>query len=191
MQTIKCVVVGNGAVGKNCMITSYRSGTFPEEYHPTVCDVSSDHVMVDGKVVNLSLVTLAGQDEYKTLRSHSYPQTDIFIICFSTVCHVSFQSVKDYWYPEICNACPGVPILLVGTKIDLQNDEKVLSQLQQKGLGPITQTLGLQLAKEIGAVKYLECSALTQKGLKKVFDDVIRIVLKKSAPKPKKPCILL
>ena len=59
-------------------------------------------------------------------------------------------------------------------------------------MSPVTATEGLKLQRDIGAVKYLECSALTQKGLKTVFDEAIRVVLKPATiTKKKGGCQLL
>jgi small GTP-binding protein len=156
-----------------------------------VFDNYSANVMVDGKPVNLGLWDTAGQEDYDRLRPLSYPQTDVFLIAFSIISPHSFENIKSKWWPEIQHHAPGVPILLVGTKADLRNDQSMISQLQAKGLHVISQEEALRMTKEIGAVNYLECSALTQEGLKNVFDEAIRAALAKPAKKKSGGCVLL
>lgn len=192
MQNIKCVIVGDGAVGKTCLLISYTTNAFPGEYIPTVFDNYSANVMVDGRPVNLGLWDTAGQEDYDRLRPLSYPQTDVFLVAFSIISPHSFDNVKSKWWPEIQHHAPGVPIILVGTKSDLRNDQSMIQQLSAKGMSIIRPEEATQRSEDIGAVKYLECSALTQEGLKTVFDEAIRAALNKpKAPSKKSGCCVL
>jgi GTPase SAR1 family protein len=96
------------------------------------------------------------------------------------------------WFPEISHHAPNTPCILVGTKLDVREDRETIEKLREKRMAPISYPQGTQMQKEIGAVKYLECSALTQKGLKNVFDEAIRAVLVPPQIKKKsKKCLLL
>jgi len=191
MQNIKCVVVGDGAVGKTCLLISYTTNAFPGEYIPTVFDNYSANVMVDGKPINLGLWDTAGQEDYDRLRPLSYPQTDVFLVCFSVISSSSFENVKTKWVPEIQHHAPNVPILLVGTKSDLRKDDSTIKQLSSRNQKMVTLESAQRMSKEIGAVNFLECSALTQEGLKQVFDEAIRAAMAIPKKKPRNPCDLL
>jgi len=96
------------------------------------------------------------------------------MLCFSVISETSYSNVKTKWYPEVMHHCPSAQVLLIGTKIDLRNDQEMIENLKEKGLSPIPSSQGEELAKEIKAFNYLECSALTMDGLKEVFDAAIK-----------------
>jgi len=187
-QNIKLVVVGDGAVGKTCLLIAYTSNSFPREYVPTVFDNYTAHVMVEGKTISLGLWDTAGQEEYDRLRPLSYPSTDVFLLCFSLVNPTSLKNIKTKWLREVRHHCPNAKLILVGTKVDAREDKDTIDRLQGQGLKPIETLEGENLGKDIGAIRYMECSALTQKGLKAVFDEAIKAILRpKKTPVGKQP----
>ncbi|XP_012943283.1 cell division control protein 42 homolog [Aplysia californica] len=170
---VKCVLVGDGAVGKTSLIVSYTTNGYPMEYMPTAFDDYSVVVTVDNKPVQLQLCDTAGQDDFDALRPLCYPNTDIFLLCFSVVSPTSFNNIVEKWVPEIRKHAPRCPLMLVGTQCDLRNDVKVLIELAKYKDKPVSETDASRLAHDIGATHYMECSALTQKNLKDVFDQAI------------------
>jgi len=192
MQTIKCVVVGDGAVGKTCLLISYTTNQFPSEYVPTVFDNYAVTVIIGDEPYTLGLFDTAGQEDYDRLRPLSYPQTDVFLICFNVTSPPSFENVKEKWFPEVRHHCPATACIVVGTMVDLRDDPSVLEKLAKSRQRPISFEQGERLARELGAVKYVECSALTQKGLKNVFDEAIVAALTEApTQKKKKGCQII
>jgi len=173
LQNIKCVVVGDGAVGKTCTLISYTTDAFPGEYIPTVFDNYSAGVICNGDRYNLGLWDTAGPEDYDRLRPLSYPQTDVFIVMFSVISPTSFENVATKWIPEIYHHAPGVPWLLIGNKADLLKDSKILDTLASKGYSPIEYEQALKMGKNLGASGVFYSSALTQEGLHKVFESAI------------------
>ncbi|XP_059451367.1 rac-like GTP-binding protein RAC2 isoform X2 [Corylus avellana] len=190
---IKCVTVGDGAVGKTSLLISYTTNTFPTDYIPTVFDNFSANVVVDGKTVNLGLWDTAGQEDYNRLRPLSYRGADVFLLCFSLISRPSFENIAKKWVPELRHYAPSVPIVLVGTKLDLREDQQF--HLNYPGACTISTKQGEELKRQIGALVYIECSSKTQQNLKAVFDTSIKMVLDPPKAKNQKrklrACIVL
>eukprot|EP00347_Sterkiella_histriomuscorum_P004420 403360527 len=172
---IKCVVVGDGYVGKTCMIMSYCQDTFPVDHIPTVFDNYIATMQIESKPIKLAIWDTAGQDDYERLRTLSYTLTDVFLVCFSLVDQESFKNALNKWIPELFQNAPNAPIVLVGTKLDLKNEYE---QIPDKRMKVVPSSEGLKAVQTHNLFNYVECSAKTQENLTRVYSDAIRSVFK-------------
>lgn len=192
MRSIKCVVIGDGAVGKTSLLISYTTNTFPTDYVPTVFDNYTTTISVDPpnnnnttttiptnkNLFKLNLWDTAGQEEYDRLRPLSYPQTDIFLLCFAVNERTSFKNLTEKWLPElkqhanienndIWQSFKKLPIILVGTKSDLRDEA-----LDEDAECIDTDDINAFVADN-HILKYVECSAKNQTGITDIFQTVV------------------
>ncbi|KAH8831569.1 putative small GTPase [Flagelloscypha sp. PMI_526] len=166
---MKCMIVGDCTSGKASISVRYWTKTFQHHEHYEYVPFS------DGYCGSGTWQTQHGGEDMPRLRPLSYPQTDVFIICFSVTRPSTFHSVRTSWYPEVEHHMPGVPKLLVGTMTDLREDAATIANLAEERMRPISYEEGIEMANILGIEKYMECSARTGEGVDKVFEDAIRL----------------
>jgi len=191
----KIVVVGDGSVGKTCMLYSYTNNleylaenqnyirTIFENYQadlPIRLDPTKPPV-----TIRLSLWDTAGQEEYAPLRNMCYASTvlkgstpkfdvSVFIVCFAWDNPASYTNVEIVWNKELkklevehgLTGARPYRVILVGTKADLRPG------LEGKR-DALTLSHALQLQQNIKADAFVECSAKTGEGVRKVFETAV------------------
>ncbi|XP_067294408.1 rho related BTB domain containing 4 isoform X1 [Pseudorasbora parva] len=197
VETIKCVVVGDNAVGKTRLICARACNATLTQYQllathvPTVWAIDQYRVcqevlersrdVVDEVSVSLRLWDTFG-DHHKD-RRFAYGRSDVVVLCFSLANPNSLRHVRTMWFPEIKHFCPRTPIILVGCQLDLRYaDLDAVNRARR----PLAKTIkptdilpperGHEVAKELG-IPYYETSIVAQFGVKDVFDNAIRAAL--------------
>jgi Rho family protein len=113
------------------------------------------------------------------------------MLCFSVDSRDSLENVESKWVGEIAENCQGVKLVLVALKCDLRenNDEDGAeggassetevsadgAQKEQKEI--INYNQGLEVARRINALRYLECSAMRNRGVNEAFTEAARVAL--------------
>jgi len=171
----KLVVLGDGACGKTSLLNVFTRGFFTQIYEPTVFENYVHDLTVDDQVVELSLWDTAGQEEFDRLRSLSYAETHVIMLCFSVDNPISLTNVETKWIDEILEFCPGVKLVLIALKCDLRDDRMTRERLTRHGHHPVEYEEGLAVARRIRASRYLECSAKHNRGVTEVFFEAARV----------------
>ncbi|OCL13275.1 hypothetical protein AOQ84DRAFT_117467 [Glonium stellatum] len=174
----KLVLLGDGACGKTSLLNVFTRGYFPTVYEPTVFENYVHDIFIDNVHVELSLWDTAGQEEFDRLRSLSYDDTHAIMLCFSVDSPDSLENVETKWVGEIAENCPGVKLVLVALKCDLRRREDADDDENPQPEKPmINYDEGLKVAERIRALRYLECSAMKNRGVNEAFTEAARVAL--------------
>ncbi|PHH69483.1 hypothetical protein CDD82_7735 [Ophiocordyceps australis] len=197
----KLVLLGDGASGKTSLLNVFTRGYFPTVYEPTVFENYVHDIFVDNVHIELSLWDTAGQEEFDRLRSLSYDDTDLIMLCYSVESKDSLENVESKWVGEIADNCPGVKLVLVALKCDLreQGDEEgdeTIPDGQEaqpaREKGPtINYDQGLEVARRIGASRYLECSSMKNRGVNEAFTEAARVALSVKKERDESKCLVM
>ena len=167
------------------MLCVYTRNNFPEEY--TVFDNYDVNMTVQNSVIHFSLWDTEGtneEDEYKQLRCLAYPKTSVLLLCFSVVNKSSLVSASSRWKMELDELCSGIPVILVGTKADLREDQSISAD------DIVIKESAERIAEQIGAAAYMETSARLNTGVKEVFDKCLEIRFGRLRPS-KQSCVIV
>ena len=184
-KNIKCVLVGESKSGKTALLYTLSKGIFPNQYLPTVINNVNVKWTFDGYQTTICLWDTPGHEDLYSLRNSIYQNADVVIIAFRLHKSSKLHHVRDKWHAEVRKHCPRVPIILVGTNMDirehLSHDNNLIDDLHTNRRHTKDEVVdyksGLAMAKEIGAIKYLESSARLRVGFEDLYNEICKAVI--------------
>ena len=175
--TVKCIVAGDGAVGKTSLVRAFMEEEFKRDYLLTVgVDVTSKNISISGNNVILSVNDIAGQPRFETFRGVFFKGAAIALLCFDLTRDQTLKSLTSAWVPELAtHSDPNAPVhcILVGNKSDLDDLRSISEQDAKSELKKMQKTY-----PNLKFVDYIETSALKKTHVNDAFSILTEAFLK-------------
>ena len=158
--TFKILLLGDGAVGKTALVHRFVHGKFQKAYLMTIgMEPYSRYETIDGQKICYSLWDIAGQDRFKVMRGMFFRGAMGSLVTFDLTRRPSFENTKT-WIKEATQESPDQVFILVGNKVDLEDMREVSTEEAKK------------MSVELGAVDYIETSALNGDNVAEAFHKI-------------------
>ena len=184
LHDFSATFVGDGAVGKTCLLAVLKNEDFPTSYLPNIYESDTREVQINGKTYSIFLSDTSGQLDYEEIRAIAYTTSarqskhSVICLCFALNNRVSFTNLEECWLPEINQKTPESSIILIGTKLDLR---------EEGNPDHVSKEEAIQLQQNHKMTAYIECSALRNINVDQIYPKIIS----SNQPVKKWPCSLL
>ena len=163
--TFKILLLGDGSVGKTALVHRFVHNKFQKAYLMTIgMEPYSRYETIDGQKICYSLWDIAGQDRFKVMRGMFFRGAMGSLVTFDLTRRESFNNTST-WIKEALAESPNQTFILVGNKNDLEDHREVSTKE------------GEAKAKELGAIQYIETSALTGENVGEAFHTIGKTLL--------------
>ncbi|CAG9760010.1 unnamed protein product [Ceutorhynchus assimilis] len=126
LLTFKCVLVGDGGIGKTSFIKRHLTGEFEKKYQATLrVEVHPLVFYTNQGQIKFNVWETSGQETFRSLRDSYYDQAQCAIIMYDVTARVTYKNVPN-WHKDIARVCKNVPIVLCGNKVDIQDRKQLL-----------------------------------------------------------------
>lgn len=130
---LKVVILGNGGVGKSCLMNRFVSNHFDQHtFHTIGVEFLNKDLEINGETYTLQIWDTAGQERFKSLRTPFYRGSDVCLLTYAVNDEKSFKDVS-MWCKEFLKYADvkegsTFPFILVGNKADIAEEERQVSQ---------------------------------------------------------------
>ena len=167
--TFKILLLGDGAVGKTALVHRFVHGKFQKAYLMTIgMEPYSRYETIEGQKICYSLWDIAGQDRFKVMRGMFFRGAMGSLVTFDLTRRPSFENTLT-WVKEAKQESPDQVFVLVGNKNDLEDMREVSTEE------------GRARAEDMGAIDYIETSALTGENVAEAFRKIGKELISKKS----------
>lgn len=160
---LKIIVVGDAAVGKTALTVRFAEDKFRDDYKVTIgVDFCTKTIKVSGQRVKVQVWDTGGQEQFSYIRPLYYAGSLGGLVVFDKTNRRSFNNI-DKWFREVIDNRGLIPLLLIGNKVDLPNNE-------------VTTEEATELAKKHNTL-YFDASAKSGKSVELIFITLIQLIL--------------
>jgi len=127
---LKLVVVGEGGVGKTCLVGRFCYGRYFDQRASIGTGFGAKLVDFKGQKAKLQIWDFGGEKQFRVLLPNFARGAVGALMCFDITRYSTFLQLEE-WFDILRGSTDDIPVLLVGTKVDLEN-ERVVSRRRER-----------------------------------------------------------